>query len=117
MRCVDIPSVGGTETSLTPMNSDAEYIINHAEVPIIFATQQHVSTLLGLAKRTPTVKTIVSIDKLDYKTKKVLVAWGKEYGIEIMDFPECVWIRSHNRLTPDVERPSSTQSRRWVRRT
>ncbi|KAG8999667.1 hypothetical protein FRB94_006009 [Tulasnella sp. JGI-2019a] len=65
-----------------------EYIINHAEIPIIFATQQHIPTLLTLAKRTPTVKTIVSIDTLDHKSKKVLIAWGKDHGIEIMDLAE-----------------------------
>lgn len=77
----------------------AEYIINHAEIPIIFATQQHVATLLGLASKTPTVKTIVSIDKLEPNVRHVLTKWGKHVGIEIMDFADCKCsfgqVRSH----------------------
>ncbi|KAG8863714.1 hypothetical protein FRB96_007551 [Tulasnella sp. 330] len=87
-----------------------EYIINHAEVPIIFATQQHVSTLLGLAKNTPTVKTIVSIDKLDYHTKKVLIAWGKEHGIEIMDFAEFEALGEKHLIAPLPVTPDTIAS-------
>ncbi|KAG8929631.1 hypothetical protein FRC02_005296 [Tulasnella sp. 418] len=65
-----------------------EYIINHAEIPIIFATAQHLPSLLSLSPKTPTVKVIVSIDPLPEETRKVLSAWGKEKGIEIFDFKE-----------------------------
>jgi long-chain acyl-CoA synthetase len=73
---------------LTP-DPCVEYIINHAEIPIIFSTEQHLTTLLRIAPKTPTVKIIVSVDPLEEKTKAVLSAWAKERGIEIWDLPEC----------------------------
>lgn len=68
-----------------------EYIIKHAEISLVFATSQHIPTLLTISSRTPTMKTIVSIDKLHHSTKDVLTRWGRERGIEIMDLPECGW--------------------------
>ena len=42
-----------------------EYIINHAELPTVICTLPHVSTLIKLAPRVPTLKFIICIDPLD----------------------------------------------------
>ncbi|KAJ7605183.1 hypothetical protein FB45DRAFT_1069562 [Roridomyces roridus] len=64
-----------------------EYIINHAHVTIIFATRDHVSTLLKLASKTP-LKLVVSIDPLSADLRRALSEWGATLGVKIMDFAE-----------------------------
>lgn len=43
-----------------------EYIINHAELPIIACSVDHIPTLLQLAPRIPTLKAIISLDALEH---------------------------------------------------
>ncbi|KAG9028636.1 hypothetical protein FRB95_006267 [Tulasnella sp. JGI-2019a] len=77
-----------------------EYIIKHAEISLAFATTQHIATLLAISHRTPTLKTIVSIEKLHHTTRDVLTRWGKERGIEIMDLPEFEALGEKNLIAP-----------------
>ena len=45
--------------------SATEYIINHAEVPTVVTSLNHIPTLLKLKPKLPTLKTIISLDPLD----------------------------------------------------
>lgn len=72
----------------TDSRGDAEYIITHANLTIIFASSQHVPTLLALGSRIPKIKVIVSIDELNTQTKNIFSTWGKERGIRVIDFKE-----------------------------
>lgn len=72
----------------------SEYIINHAELPIIATSVDHIAVLLKLAPRTPTVKVIVSLDPLDngeqpgYSKGAVLNEIAAEHGIKIYSIQE-----------------------------
>ncbi|KAI0035733.1 acetyl-CoA synthetase-like protein [Vararia minispora EC-137] len=67
-----------------------EYIINHAHLTVIFATQAHVADLLKLAPKTPHVKMIVSIDELDGEMRHALTSWAGSYGIAVKDLKEVI---------------------------
>ncbi|KAG8901575.1 hypothetical protein FRB99_005208 [Tulasnella sp. 403] len=77
-----------------------EYITNHAEIPIVFASSSKLTSLLSLAPKTPTLKTIVSLDRLTPETKSVLTAWGKEKDVEVMDLPEFEALGAANLIAP-----------------
>jgi long-chain acyl-CoA synthetase len=65
-----------------------EYIINHAEISIIFSSPQHIPALLTLASSCPTLKMIVSMDDLQIKSKEILQAWGKDKKVEIAELSQ-----------------------------
>jgi long-chain acyl-CoA synthetase len=83
-----------------------EYIINHASLSIIFAGANHVTSLLALAAKTPTVKMIVSIDDLSLETLNVLKAWGRQRGIEILQLRDIEAMGKAKRLDPIPAKPS-----------
>lgn len=64
-------------------------MINHAEVPIVFASKAKLNMLLTLSPQIPVTKIIVSLDPLAADTKSVLTAWAKEKDIELMEMSEC----------------------------
>ncbi|KAF9165083.1 hypothetical protein DFQ26_000631 [Actinomortierella ambigua] len=73
-----------------------EYIINHAETPIVVASANHIASLLENAEKLPTLKAIISMDSLQdtvpvpghTSAAKVLRAWGAQKGIRVFDFAE-----------------------------
>ncbi|KAL2890917.1 AMP-binding enzyme [Ceratocystis lukuohia] len=68
-----------------------EYIINHAELPVLMCSLPHVPALLSLATRIPTLKTIISLDPLDAGEQtdmtmlSVLNNIAASHGIKIYD--------------------------------
>ncbi|RPD66021.1 acetyl-CoA synthetase-like protein [Lentinus tigrinus ALCF2SS1-7] len=66
----------------------AEFIVNHSELSIIFATPSHIPALLKLAPKCPVMKVIVAMEPLDSKEKSVLTAWGESLGVEIKELAE-----------------------------
>ncbi|KAF9239647.1 long-chain-fatty-acid-CoA ligase [Melanogaster broomeanus] len=66
----------------------AEYIINHAQLPIIFTTPDHILTLLEMSSKIPVLKVIVSFDPLDKQVRNALSSWGETVGIQIKEFSE-----------------------------
>lgn len=66
--------------------------INHAETSVIFASSQHIPTVLKLAAHSPVVKVIISIDDLNSDSKKILGAWGQERNIKLYEFSESVYM-------------------------
>jgi len=79
-----------------------EFIINHAETSIIFASSDHVPALFKLSDKTPIVKVIVVMDDISPEAKSVLVSWGQEKGIKVFDFPELEALGNAN-LAPIVQ--------------
>ncbi|KAI6043089.1 long-chain-fatty-acid-CoA ligase [Pisolithus marmoratus] len=71
-----------------------EYIINHAHLPIIFTTPDHIATLLKLAAIIPSLKVIVSFDPLGDDVKGLLSSWGETMGIRITELSEILQSRS-----------------------
>jgi len=84
-----------------------EYIIGHANLTLIFATSQHLSTLLKLAPKVPMLKVIVSIDPLIGEAKNVLQAWGKMVSVQIMDLFEIEALGKKNMI--DIITPTPDQ--------
>lgn len=64
------------------------YSINHAYLTVIFATSDHIPTLLKLASKVPMLKLIVSIDALSPELKKTLSSWGETQNVQIKDLAE-----------------------------
>ena len=55
---------------------------------IIFANAPHLSDLIKLAPKTPSLKMIVSLDDLDDEMKRVLNMWGSANGVQIKELRE-----------------------------
>jgi long-chain acyl-CoA synthetase len=70
--------------NLIPLSS-----INHAEISVVFSTENHVQALLDLSAKCPSLKMIVSFETLEDTKKSGYVATGKEKGIEVLDLKEC----------------------------
>ncbi|KAG0355702.1 hypothetical protein BGZ54_001051 [Gamsiella multidivaricata] len=73
-----------------------EYVINHAEIPIVVTAGNHVASLLENAHKLPGLKVIISMDPLldpvpvpgATSAAKILKAWAAEKGIQIFDFEQ-----------------------------
>ncbi|OSD01625.1 acetyl-CoA synthetase-like protein [Trametes coccinea BRFM310] len=66
----------------------AEFILNHAELTVVFATPDHIPALLKLAPQTPRLKMIIAMDPLSSETKSVLSAWGETVNVQVKDLSE-----------------------------
>jgi long-chain acyl-CoA synthetase len=66
-----------------------EYIINHAQLACVVTSINHITTLLKLKPRLPSLKMIISIDPLDagerpgYSKRAILESMAKDLGIQI----------------------------------
>nr|XP_019007614.1 long-chain acyl-CoA synthetase [Kwoniella pini CBS 10737]OCF46395.1 long-chain acyl-CoA synthetase [Kwoniella pini CBS 10737] len=66
----------------------AQYITNHCPLPIIFASSNHLSSLLKIAPNCPSLKIIVSMDPLPYSERKLLSDWASSLNIELLVMDE-----------------------------
>ena len=66
------------------------YSINHSHLTVVFATVQHIPTLLALASKVPMLKMIVSIDDLQDEPKRILTAWGNVAKVEVTELRDCM---------------------------
>jgi long-chain acyl-CoA synthetase len=71
-----------------------EYIIRHAEIPIVISSLSHVATLVQLAPRLPGLKVIISMDPLDAGEVKgnskadILNQIAGQHGVKIYSMAE-----------------------------
>ncbi|KAH8102303.1 acetyl-CoA synthetase-like protein [Cristinia sonorae] len=84
-----------------------EYIINHAETSIIFASTKNIATLLKLSPQTPCVKVIVAMEELEADTKAVLTSWGETRNIKVMEFSE---LEAFGKANPSEPLPPSADA-------
>ncbi|KAJ7093232.1 hypothetical protein C8R44DRAFT_815926 [Mycena epipterygia] len=87
-----------------------EFIINHAHLSIIFATVEHIPTLLKMAPQIPNLKAIVSMDTLSPEISKVLTAWGQTHNILVKDLHEMEVLGQANLIEPIAPAPSDIAS-------
>ncbi|WWC60634.1 uncharacterized protein I303_103208 [Kwoniella dejecticola CBS 10117] len=66
----------------------AQYITNHCPLPIIFASTNHLPSLLKIAPHCPSLKVIVSMDPLPYAERKLLTEWAASLNIELLVMDE-----------------------------
>lgn len=64
------------------------YSIQHAHLSVVFATAQHISSLLSLAPRLPMLRLIVSIDTLTPELRRIASSWATTVNIKVMDLDE-----------------------------
>ncbi|GAA6018622.1 hypothetical protein JCM10207_008984 [Rhodosporidiobolus poonsookiae] len=94
-----------------------EYCINHASARVVFSASTHISELLKLAKKCPSVKVIVSLDawptmeargqKPGARSAETLKLWGDSVGVKVIDLVELEAIgvahpTPHRPPTPDM---------------
>ncbi|GBC10155.1 hypothetical protein RclHR1_09390011 [Rhizophagus clarus] len=91
-----------------------EYVINHAEIPIVVTSANRIPGLIQLAKKIPNLKVIISMDELEddspipfgsTTTGKVLKAWAEDKGIVLLSFGDVEKLgkqhpRKHNPPSP-----------------
>ena len=71
-----------------------EYIISHASLPCVVTSLPHISTLLKLKPKLPSLKVIISLDPLDngeregYSKRAILDGLASELGIKIYDIDQ-----------------------------
>ncbi|TCD69755.1 hypothetical protein EIP91_006291 [Steccherinum ochraceum] len=65
-----------------------EYVINHAETSIIFASTQNIPLLLALVHKVPCLKIIVAMEELEPDVKTILTTWAQSQNIRLMLFSE-----------------------------
>ncbi|KAG8848283.1 hypothetical protein FRB96_001256 [Tulasnella sp. 330] len=65
-----------------------EYVINHAELSVVFCSANHVSDLIKNSANCPTLRVIVSFDPIDAPTKALLLEAATKTGVMIKDFRE-----------------------------
>ncbi|KAJ6606501.1 long-chain-fatty-acid-CoA ligase [Mycena vulgaris] len=87
-----------------------EYIINHAQLTIVFATMDHVPSLLKIAPQCPQLKIIVSLDTLSPEISKVFTAWGQTCNVQVMDIHEMEALGQGNLIEPLPTIPSDIAS-------
>ncbi|KAF9239648.1 long-chain-fatty-acid-CoA ligase [Melanogaster broomeanus] len=75
-------------------------IINHAQLPIIFTTPDHIPMLLKMSSKIPVLKVIVSFDPLDKQVRNALSSWGETVGIQIKEFSEIESYGEANLIDP-----------------
>jgi hypothetical protein len=69
--------------------------IHHAELTVIFATKEHIPTLLKLAPKTP-LELIVCIDNLSNELKKILTSWADVQKVKLLELRESMIVIVHD---------------------
>lgn len=70
--------------------------IEHAHLSIIFATSDHIATLLKLAPSLPMLKYLICIDTLTVDASKILRAWAQSLNVRFSEFAECKFHHHHH---------------------
>ncbi|EIW85421.1 long-chain-fatty-acid-CoA ligase [Coniophora puteana RWD-64-598 SS2] len=87
-----------------------EYIINHAQLSIVFTTPDHIPALLKSAPKCPTMKAIVSLDALNPQARTAFNAWGESFGIKIYELSELEALGQANLIDPIIPTPETIAS-------
>ncbi|WWC88193.1 uncharacterized protein L201_003098 [Kwoniella dendrophila CBS 6074] len=66
----------------------AQYITNHCPLSIIFASSNHLPSLLKIAPKCSSLKVIVSMDTLSRSEHNLLSQWASSLGIELLNMDD-----------------------------
>lgn len=61
---------------------------NHCPLPIIFSSANHLTDILKLAPRCPSLRAVVSMDPISAAERDVLSQWAASVGILLLDQTE-----------------------------
>lgn len=84
-----------------------EYIVNHADLSVIFVQTHNVSALLSLSPKLPTIKTIVSIGEMSATQKELLDAWSMQRKIRVMTLAELEGLGANAPVEPPKVTPDT----------
>ena len=93
--------------------SAVEYVIRHAELPCVASSLPHIPTLLKLKPRLPSLKNIISLDRLDdgdregHSKRALLNSIASDLGVKIYSIDEVEAIGA-SLGTPQYHPPSPT---------
>lgn len=65
-----------------------EYIIRHSHLTVVFATSDHIPTLLKLGASVHMLKLIVCIDDVSSESIKILTEWGATQDVQLTQLKE-----------------------------
>ncbi|KAJ7465464.1 long-chain-fatty-acid-CoA ligase [Mycena galericulata] len=91
------------------LGKDSVGAINHAHLTAIFATVDHIPSLLKLAPATP-LKLIISVDALSPELSKVFTEWGQVHGVLVKDIHEIEALGQANLTEPIAVLPTDIAS-------
>lgn len=63
--------------------------INHADIPVVFTTSDHVPTLLKLKPKIPSLRRIVNVDKISSDASNLLKEWSHSQGVIFEQLADC----------------------------
>ncbi|TFK29789.1 long-chain-fatty-acid-CoA ligase [Coprinopsis marcescibilis] len=109
---IALQSYGKVGVSLydTLGKDSVEYIVNHAALSVVFATADHVPTLLKLVPKTPVLKLVVSIDNLSAEATKVLKEWAASLNVRFLLLSELEEFGKENLVAPIPATPDTVAS-------
>ncbi|KAG8806535.1 hypothetical protein FRC17_004940, partial [Serendipita sp. 399] len=84
-----------------------EYIINHAELSLLFVSSRNINSLVDLAPKCPKLRIVVSIDKLAANEHERIKAELKEWKIELVNLHELEAAGAANPLPPVPPKPDT----------
>ncbi|KAI0700036.1 long-chain-fatty-acid-CoA ligase [Cerioporus squamosus] len=84
-----------------------EYVIDNADLSVVFAAPEHLPFLLTKADKVPMLKLVVSLEALDDDQKGVLSAWAKSRNLKFMDIAELEELGRANLIPPIPATPDT----------
>ncbi|KAH9934808.1 acetyl-CoA synthetase-like protein [Fomitopsis serialis] len=75
------------------------------ETTVVFATSDHVQFLLNVAPSVPGMKMVVIMDDIPTESKNILVAWGKDKKVQVLDLFDLEAIGAADLVEPVKSRP------------
>lgn len=69
-------------------NALSEYVINHAELSVVFCSSNHIADLIKNSANCPTLKLIVSFDPIDADMRASLFEPATKTGVQIREMAE-----------------------------
>ena len=89
-KAYSIPNVALYDT-LGPETS--EFILNHAEIPILICSIDKVQEMLSIAHKCPKLKSIIVLKSLFKENLDPMIAfkkWGEQVGVYVIEFDEII---------------------------
>jgi long-chain acyl-CoA synthetase len=66
--------------------------INHANLTVVFATSDHIPTLLKLVPKVPDLKMIVCVDSVPLNVATIFREWSQSHGLVFRQFVERLFL-------------------------
>lgn len=88
-----------------------EFVINHAEIPVIITCQPHIHRLLAATSRLNHLKVIISMDPLPSdgpgSASHLLRSWTKACNVRLLDYNELIQLGVAHPVPPSPPAPDS----------